>query len=190
MEVLTDLTLLASVRLGEYDAVVLHFKNYDPKVPGRKAYDNLAKYVEGAAAWCFCISPAGLRGVQSGFRQPGRTRLVRHQPAPGRRQHDPHGPFTVNIAKIDHPITKGMADFETVDELYTCLEGEPEITVLATAVSKIDKKPYPIAMVHQYGKGRVFHSVLGHDVAALQAPGAAELHRRGCAWVCGVKGNK
>lgn len=191
VEVLTDLTLLASVRLGEYDAVVLHFKNYDPKVPGRKAYGNLAKYVEGGGGLVLLHFACGaFEEFKADFVNLAGRVWFGINPPPGRRQHDPHGPFTVNIAKIDHPITKGMADFETVDELYTCLEGEREITVLATAVSKIDKKPYPIAMVHQYGKGRVFHSVLGHDVAALQAPGAAELHRRGCAWVCGVKGNK
>jgi len=36
-----------------------------------------------------------------------------------------------------------------------------------------------------YGKGRVFHCALGHDVKAIQNPNAAELFRRGCAWAAG-----
>ena len=39
-----------------------------------------------------------------------------------------------------------------------------------------------MAFVLNYGKGRVFHSVLGHDVKAIVNPPVAELYRRGCAW--------
>ena len=47
VETLDDLTKLAGTPLGDYDAVVLHFKNYDRGVPGREAFDNLRGYVEG-----------------------------------------------------------------------------------------------------------------------------------------------
>jgi type 1 glutamine amidotransferase len=80
-----------------------------------------------------------------------------------------------------------MQDFETVDELYTCLEGELPINILATAVSTLDGKTYPMAFVHQYGQGRVLHCVLGHDVAAFAADGPGELMRRGCAWIAGLE---
>ena len=46
-----------------------------------------------------------------------------------------------------------MTAFETTDELYTCLDGKPSITVLATATSKVDKKPYPMAFVLDAAKG-------------------------------------
>ena len=75
-----------------------------------------------------------------------------------------------------------MKPFETTDELYTCLDGGTPITVLATAVSKVDHKTYPMAFVLECGKGRTFHLVLGHDVQALQAPEVGELLRRGTAW--------
>jgi type 1 glutamine amidotransferase len=100
-----------------------------------------------------------------------------------RHQHDPYGPFTVDIVKKDHPITKGMASFKTEDELYTCLEGTSDITVLATAVSKVDGKTYPIAFVVECGKGRVFHCVLGHDVPSLQVKEVGDLFRNACVWV-------
>ena len=80
----------------------------------------------------------------------------------------------------------GMQPFETEDELYTCLSGDRPVDVLATARSKVDGKVYPMAFVLRYGKGRVFHNALGHDVRAITNTGAAELFRRGCAWAAGL----
>jgi type 1 glutamine amidotransferase len=39
-----------------------------------------------------------------------------------------------------------------------------------------------MAFVLDYGKGRVFHTVLGHDLQAISNPPVARLLRRGCAW--------
>ena len=181
---LTDLKQLASARLDKYDAVILHFKNYDPAVPGRQGFDNLAGYVKrGGGLMLVHFSCGAFEEFKSEFAALAGRVWFGQTPPPGRRQHDPRGKFTVNITSSDHPITRGLTDFQTVDELYTCLEGELPVTVLATAVSKVDGKPYPIAFVHHCGKGRVFHCVLGHDVAALKSPGAAELYRRACVWV-------
>jgi type 1 glutamine amidotransferase len=44
-----------------------------------------------------------------------------------------------------------------------------------------------MAFVFTYGRGRVFHSVLGHDVKALENPPVAELYRRGTAWAAGLE---
>lgn len=188
VDVLADLKSLATTRLADYDAVVLHFKNYDPQVPGRKGFDNLAKFVEeGGGLAILHFGCGAFQEFKDDFAKlAGRVWFGEATP-PGRRNHDPHGEFTVNIVKIDHPVTKGMEDFTTVDELYSCLEGDGPITTLATAVSKVDGEPYPMAFTLQYGKGRVFHSVLGHDTAAFAAKGPAELHRRGCAWAAGLE---
>jgi uncharacterized protein len=43
-----------------------------------------------------------------------------------------------------------------------------------------------MAFVSQYGKGRTFHCLLGHDTKALSVPGVQELYRRGCAWAAGL----
>jgi type 1 glutamine amidotransferase len=93
----------------------------------------------------------------------------------------------VEIADKDHPITKGLEPFETLDELYTCLMGEAPIHVVAQARSKVDQKYYPMAFVLDYGKGRVYQTVLGHDARAYtNSPGVGELMRRGCAWAAGL----
>ena len=42
--------------------------------------------------------------------------------------HGPYGDFLVNIKNSDHPITKGLKDFQTQDELYAKLDGDsPEV---------------------------------------------------------------
>ena len=52
----------------------------------------------------------------------------------------------------------------------------------AAATSKVDKKDYPMAFVLQYGNGRTFCCVLGHDEKAFEAQGVKDLLRRGTAW--------
>ena len=104
---------------------------------------------------------------------------------PKLRGHDPFGKFTVNIADKNHPITKGMKDFDQTDELYTCLDGDAPIHILASAVSKVDKKVYPMAFTCKPGKGRVFHCVLGHNMTSFNSS-VNELYRRGTAWSAGL----
>jgi type 1 glutamine amidotransferase len=40
----------------------------------------------------------------------------------------------------------------------------------------------PILMALQYGKGRVFHTVLGHDIAAMNCVGFITTFQRGTEW--------
>lgn len=96
--------------------------------------------------------------------------------------HGPRAPFKVNIAKKDHPIIRGISDFEADDELYAKLQGEGSIDVLATADSDWSKKTEPLAFTVNYGKGRVFHEAFGHDVKALDNPSIAKLICQGCEW--------
>ena len=63
--------------------------------------------------------------------------------------------------------------------------GDREIHVLATAKSVVDGKDYPMAFVRTVGKGRVLHTVLGHDVTAFRAPGVVTLMQRACVWAAG-----
>jgi type 1 glutamine amidotransferase len=188
VDVLSDLKSLGATRLTDYDAVVMHFKNYDPKVPGKQGLDNLIQYVQqGGGLMLVHYACGAFEEFKSDFQQIAGRVWFGAQPPPGRAQHDPRGTFTVHIADPNHPITKGLKDFETVDELYTCLEGDTPIHPIATAQSKVDGKVYPMAFVLECGKGRVFHCVLGHDVEALSGAGPAELIRRGCAWIAGLE---
>lgn len=178
--VIEDPHLLDSAALGDYDAVLLHFMNWEVPAPGAAARENLRKFVERGGGLVLVHFACGAWQDWPEF-----GRLAGRVWDPQLRGHDPRGPFTVEIQDRHHPVTAGMTDFATDDELYTCLAGEAPIRILAKARSKVDGRDYPMAFVLHYGQGRVFHSVLGHDAKAMQAPAVGELFRRGCAWAAG-----
>jgi len=173
-----DPKFLADPKLNDYDVIVLHYMNWESPDPGDAARENLRKFVADGKGLVLVHFACGA------FKDwPEFQKIVGRVYDPKLRPHDPYGKFTVDIADPDHPITKGMKPFETVDELYTCLaESDAKIKILATAKSKVDQKDYPIGFVLEYGKGRVFHSVLGHDTKAFAAESVGELYRRACAW--------
>lgn len=182
--VVEDPGFLDSPRITNYAAVVLHFQNWEVPGPGPAARENLERHVRNGGGLVLTHFACGAwYGEWPGFRNlAGRVWFG----PDGGRQHDPHGTFMVNIREPGHPVTAGLKDFETVDELYTCLEGDVPIRVLATARSKVDGKDYPMAFVLEAGRGRVFHSPLGHDARAFGVEGVGTLMRRGTAWAAGL----
>ena len=107
----------------------------------------------------------------------------------------------------DHPITRGITDFDTNDEIFCRLTNvwNVPMDVLATAYS--DDKLYsrwsvpgtgreePILTVGSYGKGRTVDFLLGHvwnyytghgllenTLAALEPPQFQTLLLRSCEW--------
>jgi type 1 glutamine amidotransferase len=112
--------------------------------------------------------------------------------AGGWRKQGNHGQmheFVVTVRK-DHPITHGLKEFKHGrDELYQNSVILPGSEVLATSYSDKAKDPKntgkdePSVWVAMYGKGRVYHNALGHDVEAMQkSPGFKALFIRGVEW--------
>ena len=180
--VVEDPAFLASPKLHNYAAIVLNYMNWKSPDPGEAARENLRKFVaEGKGLVLFHFACGAFQ------EWPEFRNLAGRAWDPKLRGHDPRGPFRVNIIDIDHPITAGLPSFDTDDELYTCLAGDTPIHILANARSKVDGKDYPMAFVLDYGKGKVFHSVLGHDLKAMEPEGVKALYLRGTLWSAGMK---
>ncbi len=162
----------------DYDVVLLHFKNY--KIPKRDAAmkANLEKFVDdGGGVFVFHFACGAFEDW------PGYEKIAGRVWDPKKPPHDPYGLFNVHVVDTEHPITKGLGDFETYDELYTCLkDSEVPIHVLADATSKVDGKPHPMAFVLEKGRGRIFHTALGHDAKSLSAAGFQAMIRNALTW--------
>ena len=177
VRIIEDPEFLDSPALDSYDVVILHYMNWKSPDPSQEAARSLQQFVAGGKGLVLLHFACGAWPNWPEFEN-----------LAGRvwdkvRTHDPRGPFEVKIIDKEHPICRGLKSFETDDELYFCLVGKRPVHVLATAHSKVTGKDHPMAFVFDYGKGRVFHTPLGHDEKAFRL--AAELIRRGTAWAAG-----
>ena len=104
--------------------------------------------------------------------------------------------FDVDIVDRDHPITRDMPEMTAhPDELYHRLVNiaETDYRVLASAFSDPETggtgEAEPMVLVKEYGKGRIFHNVLGHawngdeaSKVAFRDPQFRDLMVRGTEW--------
>ncbi len=113
------------------------------------------------------------------------NKLVR-DPRPGRGgSHGAQHEFTVKLRQKDHPIVKGMPSEwkHAKDELYDSLRGPADkVEVIATAYSSKSKRHEPMIMTISYGKGRVFHTPMGHADYSMRCVGFQDVLRRGTEW--------
>lgn len=101
--------------------------------------------------------------------------------------HAPRHIYEVKFTDRAHPIASGLGPgFLVTDELYHNLRVKPGIHVIAAAND--DKsiggtgRDEPLLWTVDYGQGRVFHTALGHDVAAMMDPGFIATFVRGTEW--------
>lgn len=114
-------------------------------------------------------------------------------PGPG-GHHGKQHPFVVVVRNNEHPITQGMPTsfMHAQDELYDKLRGPAEnIDVLATAFADPatggSGEHEPMIFTVGYGKGRVFHTPMGHSPESMHCVGFITTLLRGCEWAANGK---
>jgi type 1 glutamine amidotransferase len=122
--------------------------------------------------------------------------------------HPPIAPYTVTVADPTHPLVRGVAPFETTDELYLLETYGPVHTLLEThfageATGFVQAQwaaaSHPVFYTKQHGKGAILYLTLGHcrghydlqplmdywpsvDRCAWDLPVFYDLLQRGIAW--------
>lgn len=101
------------------------------------------------------------------------------------RRHD----FVITMRVPDHPVCQGLPIewMHVNDELYDSLRGPAKnLTVVGTAHSDPKNKGTgehePILMAITYGRGRIFHTTLGHHDVAMRCAGFQHTLARGSEW--------
>jgi type 1 glutamine amidotransferase len=182
--------------LAPYDLVVLNY--YEQRKPelrwGERADSAFLDFVRaGKGVVVYHFSVAAFDGWAE------YEKLSAGNWRPNNGHHSAAHDFTVDIKDPDHPITRGLKlSFpQAHDELYANLRWQPadQYHVLATAWDDHGlyqgkaKQPIPGDGIHQpmlwtlsYGNGRVFATVLGHDIPAVQTPAFVTTFTRGAEW--------
>jgi len=96
--------------------------------------------------------------------------------------------YTVKITDKTHPITAGIKDFAMHSEQYY-MHVDPSNEVLAETEIVHEHTPWikkcvmPVVWTRRYGKGKVFYSSLGHNLADFKnVPEVLEITVRGLLW--------
>ncbi len=115
--------------------------------------------------------------------------LVRDNTPGSAGSHGPQHNIPVTVRVSDHPITQGMPNvwMTPKDECYAKLRGPGEnMIILATGKDMSGKAPTdrqePLLMVLTYGKGRIFHTTLGHDDYSCEGVDFITTFVRGVQW--------
>ena len=116
-------------------------------------------------------------------------KLIRDTQAGRAGSHGPQSEYLITIRDTDHPITKGMplTWMHTKDEMYDRLRGPASnMVVLGTAFSSKENKGTgrnePMLLAINYGKGRIFHTPMGHVDYSVACTGFITSLLRGGQW--------
>lgn len=151
----------------------------DNSFPEWKAYNEMI----GVGGW-------GGRDEKSGpYLRLRNSKWIKDTTAGRGGSHGQRHEFLVKTEAPDHPIMKGLPPKwrHAEDELYDRLRGPADnVTVLASAFSdpatRGSGENEPILMAIRYGKGRCFHTTMGHNTVSMSGLGFQESLKRGAEW--------
>ena len=93
-------------------------------------------------------------------------------------------PFKVRVVNKSHPITQGIEDFIVNDEQHYVAYDKDQQNILLEA-ENVDGLGYEdhgtksiSGWAHEYGKGRVVFTAVGHSIHAMWAPKYLKLQKR------------
>ena len=114
--------------------------------------------------------------------------VVDNSPGKG-GSHGSQHEFSLVVRDAVHPITKGLPKtwLHSKDELYDRLRGPAQnMKILATSFSSKANggtdRHEPMIMTIDYGKGRVFHTPMGHEDYSMECVGFITVLQRGTDW--------
>jgi type 1 glutamine amidotransferase/HEAT repeat protein len=183
VEVTEDPSSCDAAALAKYDLVVSNWTNYpsEDRAWGAEAEQALLDFVRGGKGFALFHAAAACLWPWPEYRE-----LTGAWWAMGETGHGRIHTFGVAMAARDHPITRGLESFAIHDELWHRIGISPTARVLCTAFSAAEEggtgNDEPVALVTEYGKGRCFNLVLGHDVTAMETDGWRLLMLRGSEW--------
>jgi type 1 glutamine amidotransferase len=171
-------------KLGTYDVIVSNWTAW-PEVTGRQWGPKMEKafldYIrQGKGFVLFHAASATFHDW------PEYQQMVGTTWKEGETGHGPIHEFKVSIKDYNHPVTNGMTDFWIRDELWHKTAAQSGMHTLCAAYSaarfKGTQQFEPAAITTEFGAGRCFYNLLGHDAEAMQNKGWQTLMLRGTEW--------
>lgn len=146
-----------------------------------------------------CIkNGAGMAGWHGGMCDAFRNNTEYQYMTGGQWVSHPGGVIDYDVHFTDHEdaVSKGLEDFSVKSEQYY-MHVDPNVKVLATTKFNGANDPWidgcvlPVAWKKTYGKGRIFYTSLGHNLAHItDHPSALALLQRGIQWASASKYEK